>query len=57
MKKFIPNRMIEYNDNRISMFIAQYGKCAISGVELGIMIGTVIIKFSILFQMMTAIQT
>jgi RNA-directed DNA polymerase len=33
---FIPNRTIEYNDNRISKFIAQYGKCAISGVELGI---------------------
>ena len=28
MKNFIPNRTIEYNDNRISKFIAQYGKCA-----------------------------
>jgi RNA-directed DNA polymerase len=36
MRSFIPNRTIEYNDNRISKFIAQYGKCAISGVELGI---------------------
>jgi RNA-directed DNA polymerase len=36
MKSFIPNRTIEYNDNRISKFISQYGKCAISGVELGI---------------------
>ncbi len=35
MKNFIPNRSIEYNDNRISKFIAQYGKCAISGMELG----------------------
>ncbi|MFE4895046.1 group II intron reverse transcriptase/maturase [Peribacillus butanolivorans] len=35
MKKFIPNRTIEYNDNRISKFIAQYGRCAITGVELG----------------------
>ena len=35
MKNFIPNRTIEYNDNRISRFIAQYGKCAITGVELG----------------------
>src|SRR5690625_2078385 len=35
MKNFIPNRTIEYNDNRISSFIAQYGRCAISGVELG----------------------
>jgi RNA-directed DNA polymerase len=34
MKNFIPNRTIEYNDNRISRFIAQYGRCAVSGVEL-----------------------
>jgi len=35
MKNFIPNRSIEYNDNRISKFIAQYGKCAVTGTELG----------------------
>ena len=35
MRNFIPNRTIEYNDNRISRFIAQYGKCAITGIELG----------------------
>jgi hypothetical protein len=35
MKQFIPNRSIEYNDNRISRFIAQYGKCAVTGMELG----------------------
>ncbi|MEQ2529589.1 HNH endonuclease signature motif containing protein [Bacillaceae bacterium CLA-AA-H227] len=35
MKNFIPNRTIEYNDNRVSRFIAQYGKCAVSGIELG----------------------
>ena len=35
MKNYIPNRSIEYNDNRISKFIAQYGKCAILGEELG----------------------
>lgn len=34
MKQFIPQRSIEYNDNRISRFIAQYGKCAVTGVEL-----------------------
>ena len=34
MKQFIPYRSIEYNDNRISRFIAQYGKCAITGIEL-----------------------
>ncbi|MFD1738077.1 group II intron reverse transcriptase/maturase, partial [Bacillus salitolerans] len=28
MKNFIPSRTIEYNDNRISKFIAQYGRCA-----------------------------
>nr|WP_182104618.1 group II intron reverse transcriptase/maturase [Niallia taxi] len=36
MKNYIPNRSIEYNDNRISKFIGQYGKCAILGEELGI---------------------
>jgi RNA-directed DNA polymerase len=35
-KTYIPNRTIEYNDNRISKFIAQYGKCAITGIELGL---------------------
>jgi len=35
MKNFIPNRTIEYNDNRISKFVSQYGKCAITGAELG----------------------
>lgn len=35
MRNYIPNRSIEYNDNRISKFIAQYGKCAILGEELG----------------------
>ena len=34
MKQFIPSRSIEYNDNRISRFIAQYGKCAVTGIEL-----------------------
>lgn len=36
MRNFIPNRTIEYNDNRISRFIAQYGKCAVTGTELGL---------------------
>jgi len=36
MRNYIPNRSIEYNDNRISKFIAQYGRCAILGEELGI---------------------
>ncbi|MGM0865431.1 MAG: group II intron reverse transcriptase/maturase [Bacillota bacterium] len=35
MKQFIPSRSIEYNDNRISRFIAQYGKCGVTGIELG----------------------
>ena len=29
-------RSVEYNDNRLSKFVAQYGKCAISGRELGL---------------------
>ncbi|WP_082136113.1 group II intron reverse transcriptase/maturase [Bacillus altitudinis] len=32
---YVSNQSIEYNDNRISKFIAQYGKCSISKVELG----------------------
>lgn len=36
MRNYIPNRSIEYNDNRISKFIAQYGKCAVLGEALGI---------------------
>jgi RNA-directed DNA polymerase len=36
MKQFIPTRSIEYNDNRISRFIAKYGKCSITGIELGL---------------------
>lgn len=31
------NRSIEYTDNRISKYIAQHGKCAITGIELGTM--------------------
>ena len=53
MKNFIPNRTIEYNDNRISKFIAQYGKCAVTGVELGLSTGTVIIKNLIISRKMT----
>lgn len=36
MRNYIPNRSIEYNDNRISNFIAQYGKYAVLGEALGI---------------------
>jgi hypothetical protein len=36
MTNFIPNRTIEYNDNRISKFISQYGKCGVTGVKLGL---------------------
>lgn len=28
------NRSVEYNDNRVSLYVAQYGKCAITGREL-----------------------
>lgn len=32
---YVRDMSIEYNDNRISKFIAQKGKCAISKIELG----------------------
>lgn len=32
----IKGETIEYNDNRLSLFSAQKGKCAVTGVELGI---------------------
>lgn len=30
-KEVIPNRSIEYLDNRVSLYAAQYGKCAVTG--------------------------
>ncbi|MGG3805772.1 group II intron reverse transcriptase/maturase [Metabacillus fastidiosus] len=36
MSKYNPKKSIEYNDNRISKFISQNGKCAISKEKLGI---------------------
>ncbi len=35
-KEYIRGTSIEYNDNRISKFIAQNGKCAITGIPLAI---------------------
>lgn len=32
----IPNRSVEYMDNRISLYAAQYGKCAVTGKILWI---------------------
>jgi RNA-directed DNA polymerase len=57
MKHFIPNRTIEYNDNRISKFIAQYGKCAVTGMELGLSDWRCHQKFPIIFLEMTDSQT
>jgi RNA-directed DNA polymerase len=34
INSYVPNRSIEYNDNRISKFISQYGRCGITNVEL-----------------------
>lgn len=34
MNNPVPNRSVEYNDNRISLFSAQKGKCAITGLDL-----------------------
>ena len=31
-----PRRSVEYMDNRISLYAAQYGRCAITGKELSI---------------------
>lgn len=36
MKNYIPNKSIEYNDNRIALYVAQKGKCAITGEQLEI---------------------
>ena len=36
MYSYIKNRSIEYNDNRISKYISQYGKCYITGETIGI---------------------
>lgn len=33
---YIPNRSIEYMDNRVSLYAAQYGKCAVTGKVLWI---------------------
>lgn len=34
MRNPIPNRSIEYNDNRISLYSGQLGKCAVTGRKL-----------------------
>ncbi|WP_267378607.1 group II intron reverse transcriptase/maturase [Bacillus sp. GM_Baccil_2] len=36
MRTYIPNRSIEYNDNRISKYIAQNGKCWVTKYVMGI---------------------
>ncbi|MGH0736593.1 group II intron reverse transcriptase/maturase [Bacillus cereus] len=36
MNNYIENMSTEYNDNRISLYIAQYGKCGVSKVTLEI---------------------
>ncbi|MGN7197849.1 group II intron reverse transcriptase/maturase [Bacillus mycoides] len=33
---YMNHRTVEYNDNRISKFVSQYGKCAITKQELGL---------------------
>lgn len=35
-KSYIPGRSIEYTDNRVSLYAAQYGKCAVTGKVLWI---------------------
>ena len=36
MKNYIPNKSIEYNDNRLAVYVAQKGKCSITGNTLEI---------------------
>ena len=36
MRNPIPFRTTAYNDNRISLYCAQFGRCAISGKKLGV---------------------
>ena len=36
MRNPVAEQTIEYNDNRLSLFCGQYGKCAITGVDLQI---------------------
>ena len=31
-----PDKSVEYNDNRIALFVAQYGKCAVTGNKLDV---------------------
>ncbi len=35
-RAYMPNRSVEYMDNRVSLYAAQYGKCAITGKVLWI---------------------
>ena len=35
-RTYIPNRSVEYLDNRVSLYAAQYGKCAVTGKVLWI---------------------
>lgn len=36
MNSYSKNRSIEYNDNRISKYIAQYGRCYVTGEPIGV---------------------
>ena len=35
-RAYLPNRSVEYMDNRVSLYAAQYGKCAVAGKVLWI---------------------
>lgn len=35
-RAYLPNRSVEYMDNRVSLYAAQYGKCAVTGKTLWI---------------------
>ena len=36
MKNYIPNKSVEYNDNRLSLYVAQKGKCAVTKQEMSL---------------------
>lgn len=35
-RAYLPNQSVEYMDNRVSLYAAQYGKCAVTGKVLWI---------------------
>ena len=49
MRNPIPYRSAAYNDNRISLYCAQFGKCAITGVNVSFSLAS---QFSVVFEVL-----